>query len=272
MNRESVGRIAARSYPVEIRAERGAELVGTLLDAGDDSRTAFVRQVASVIGTGLAARAREALTQQPAQIAICALAWAAVIVLVRSLVALLGFEVRATGHVRFPEGAFLTWILPALIVLLFTLKRTRISGILGVALIVGHLVENQAPMAGRVIPELVLPFAGFVLLALTPRRIPTPGRWVWLAPTAVLAYFFATQIGLRSGVDVIVPLMVALCLLPFQPPFAIGWGLAWSVPVVVNLLTVPGAGNATAFTIVLVSCTPLAVIAIGVGRLRVRGA
>jgi hypothetical protein len=85
----------------------------------------------------------------------------------------------------------------------------------------------------------------------------------------VLAYFFATKIGLRSGVDIIAPLLVALCFLPFQPSFAIGWGLAWSVPVVVNLLTVPGAGNATAFSIVLASCTPLAVIALGVGRLRV---
>lgn len=58
--------------------------MGTLLDAGDNSWAAFVRQVASVIGAGLAARAREALNQQPAQVATCALAWAAVMVLVRS--------------------------------------------------------------------------------------------------------------------------------------------------------------------------------------------
>lgn len=192
------------------------------------------------------------------------------------LAGILGFEVRAIGQVRFPEGAFLTWILPALIVLLFTLNRTRISGILGVALIVWHLVEFQGhgPQGtgpDLVIVKLVLPFAGFALLALTPRRIPTPGRWVWLVPTAVLAYFSATGVGLYSGVDIIVPLIVALCFLPFQPSFAIGWGLAWSVPVVADLLILQSAaGNATAVTIVLVSCTPLAVIAVGVGRLRLR--
>ncbi len=272
MNRAWVGRIAARSYPADVRSERGGELVGTLLDAGDDSRTAFVRQVGSVIGAGLSARARQALTQPTAQILIWALVWAAVMVLVRGLVALLGMEVRDAGHISFAEGAFLTWILPTLVVVSFTLKQTRLSGILGLALVVWHLVANPGPIPGRVFAELVLPLAGFALLALTPRRIPTPGRWVWLVPTAMLAYFWATGVGFHSGFDITLPLIVALCFLPFQPSFAIGWGLAWSVPVVVNLLTLPSAGNATAFTIVLLSCTPLAVIAVGVGRLRVRRA
>lgn len=262
--------MAARAYPVEVRTDRGAELVGTLLDAGEDSRAAFIRQVVSVVGAGLAARSRAALAQPPAQIAICAVAWAGATDLLRSLTALLGVEIHSDWQLRFLEGAFLTWVLPILIVLLFTLKATRISGILGVTMFVWSLAESPLQPKGTVLVELVLPVAGFAAMALAPRRIPAAARWVWTTPAAVLAFLLATKIGYYSGVDIIAALVVALCFLPFQPAFAIGWTLAFSIPVIINLLTWPGAGYAGPFTIVLVSCTPLVVIAFGLGRLRVR--
>jgi hypothetical protein len=270
MNREWVGRMAARAYPAEVRAQRGGELVGTLLDAGEDSGASFVGQVGSVLRAGLAARAREALTQPLTQIATYALAWAAVMTIVRSLVGLVGLDIHATGQVRFPEGTFLTWILPALVVVLFTLKLTRVSGMLGVALIVSRHLESTPPTPVRMLAALVLPLAGFVPMVLAPRRVPSSGRWVWLVPTTVLAFFEVTGIDLYSGVYLIVPLAVALCFLPFQPSFAIGTALAWSIAVVVNLFTITGAGRATAFTIVLASCVPVAVLVASLGRIRAR--
>lgn len=269
MSREWIAGIAAGAYPADVRAERGAELVGTLLDAGDDSRSAFGRQLCSVVGAGLAARAREALTQPLAQLVISALAWAAVMEVVWVLVELLGVEARATGQIGFPEGAFLTWILPLLAVVSFTLRRTRISGILGVAFIVSHQVVYPGPMPGTEFARLVLPFVGFALLALAPRRIPLPGRWLWLVPAVLSACFEVAQIGFYSGVDVIVPLYLALCFLPFQPSFVIGTGLAWSVPEIINHVAIPGAGWTTP-GIMLISCGPLALVTASIARLHSR--
>jgi hypothetical protein len=266
MNREWIGRAAARSYPADARAERGAEMVGTLLDAGDESWTAFVRQVGSMVRAGLAARAGEALRQPPQQIAIYALAWAAVMVLVLALVGILGFE-PWSGHVGFPEGAFLSWMLPTLVVVSFTLKQTRLSGILGLAVIVSRVLEG-AGMPPTALAELVLSLAGFALLALAPRRIPSSGRWAWVIPTAVLAYFEVTHIGLRSGADILIPLFLALCFVPFKPAFAIGTALAWSMHGAITLIAAPG--RETAVSILLVACVPLAVIAASVGRLGAR--
>jgi hypothetical protein len=263
MNREQLARIAARSYPADARKERGAEVIGTLLDAGEDSPTAFALQLASVARAGLGARTRSALTQPLGQIVICALAWGAVLVLVRVLVAILSVELHGNGQV-----SPLAWILPTLVVVLFTAKQTRLSGILGVAFIAWDLTELQGPMPGRVFANMALPLAGFVLLAVAPRRIPTAGRGVWLVPTTLLAYLFANRVGLRPGIDIIAPLLLALCFLPFQPSFAIGWTIAWAVPSITGLLTSPGPWSVASY--VLVSCLPFAVIATGLGRLRTR--
>jgi hypothetical protein len=271
MNREWVGRMAARAYPAEVHAERGGELVGTLLDAGEDSGASFVCQVGSVLRAGLAARARDALTRPLTQIATCALAWVAVMTIVRSLVSLVAFDIRATGHVGFPDGTFVTWILPACVVASFTLKLTRVSGIFGVALIALRLAENATPTSFRLLVELVLPVAGFVAMAIAPRQVPSSGRWVWLVPTTVLVFLEVMGIGLYSGVFLIVPLAVALCFLPFQPSFALGTALAWTLPIAINLFTISGgAGRVTAFTIVVVSCVPFAVMVASFGRVRAR--
>jgi hypothetical protein len=278
MNREWVGRTVARAYPAEVRAERGAELVGTLLDAGGDSWAAFIRQLGSLIGAGLAARTRAALLQPPAQIATCALAWAAVMTAVLGPVAILGSEVRFGGHLHFPEGTLLTLVLllrvvlPILAVVLFTLNRIRTSGLLGLAWAVCRWLEYPPRFEHTAIAEFLLPLVGFGVMVLAPQRMPVRGRWFWLVPAAVFAYFEATGIGAQSGIGYIAPLIAALCLLPFNPSFAIGTTLAWSVLGVVYLTSSGGAGKSTELSIVLVSCVPLALIAVGIGRLRVHRA
>jgi hypothetical protein len=58
VRREAIGRTVVRLYPKNIRENAGEELVGTLLDAGDASRGAYVRQLVSLVRSGLSARAR----------------------------------------------------------------------------------------------------------------------------------------------------------------------------------------------------------------------
>jgi hypothetical protein len=82
----------------------------------------------------------------------------------------------------------------------------------------------------------------------------------------VFLYFDVSQVGFYSGLDIIVPLLVALCFLPIAPAFAIGTGLAWSVPAYVGLLAVSGPGRWTALSIVLIACVPLTVTAAWLGR------
>ncbi len=57
MNRERVGAAVLRAYPVETRAARGPEMLGTLLDLGADSNVRFVREAVDLLRLGLRSRA-----------------------------------------------------------------------------------------------------------------------------------------------------------------------------------------------------------------------
>jgi hypothetical protein len=128
MSRERLGRIAVRLYPADIRAQRGSELLGTLLDAGEHSRVAFFGQLWSVVVAGLAARARESQAQPAKQLATDALAWAAITTAFTALVALAATVLHLGGTTEFPGGLPAALGLPALALVLFTVRRTRLSG------------------------------------------------------------------------------------------------------------------------------------------------
>lgn len=267
MNRERLAQIVVRLYPETGRAERSDELVGTLLDASDDSRLAFARQLGSVVAGGIAARSRVALSGPPGPVAANAVAWAAIMFLVQVLVEMLGFEARSTGVVRFPAGPVLTWGLPIATLALFTLRLTRTSGLVGLAY-VGHRLFQHPPAPFHTRPPLlllVLPLAGFALLALAPKKLPAQDRWLWLIPAGVFALFEVTSIGNQSGFGFIAPLVVALCFLPFKASFALGTALAWSALGAWELAR-GGTGHWFVISIALLACTPIAVIAISVAR------
>jgi len=269
MNRRRLAEVVTRAYPVDLRTERGAELVGTLLDAGEESLVAFVHQLGSVLRAGLAARVRIALTLAPAQIAIYALTWGAVMVVLGSELDLVGFVIHARGQVVLPAGILVTWVLPALVVLAFIMKRSRTCGLLGIALIVLRLALEPLLMSTTwQVAQLVLPVSGFALLIVAPDRIPSSGRWAVVVPTVAFLCFDVTQIGFYSGVDVIVPVLLALCLLPFQPAFAIGTALAWSVPTLIGFIVASGGGGWP--TLALIACTPLSVMTAWIGRHQAR--
>lgn len=57
MNRERIGAAVLRAYPAEMRDARGAEMLGTLLDASAGSSLRFARETAGLLRLGLRSRA-----------------------------------------------------------------------------------------------------------------------------------------------------------------------------------------------------------------------
>jgi hypothetical protein len=272
MSRERLGRIALGLYPADVRAERGAELLGTLLDAGDDSRTAFFGQLWSVIVAGLAARLRESQAQPAKELATDSLAWAAITTAFTGLVALAAALLHFGGTTEFPGGLPAALGLPALALVLFTVWRTRLSGLFGLAWMVLKLAAllDRGRLPHAYFIQLALPLVGFGLLALLPRSPVRRSRWIWLAPAIVFAFSEFTWTGMQSGSNYIAPLIVGLCFLPFAPSFALGTALAWSVLGLVEVTVPYGSGKWTVLSIELVGAVPLAIIATSVGRLLLR--
>jgi hypothetical protein len=227
-----------------------------------------------VIFAGLAARVRESQAQPTKQLATDTLAWAAITTAFTGLVALAATLLHLGGTTEFPGGLPVALGLPALALVLFTVRRTRLSGLFGLAWIVLKLVavldRGQPPIPHGYLIELALPLAGFGLLAMLPPSPVRRSRWIWLVPAIVFAFFEFTWTGMQSGSNYIAPLIVGLCFLPFAPSFALGTVLAWSVLGVVELTLPYGLGKWTVLSIELVGAVPLAIIATGVGRLLVR--
>jgi sorbitol-specific phosphotransferase system component IIBC len=87
----------------------------------------------------------------------------------------MSFLTHRTGRIVYPAGTFVTWVLPALVVLAFTLKWSRLSGLLGIALIVSLLVLEPVLDSGWEIAQLVLPAAQTRGLA-AGARMPVAGE------------------------------------------------------------------------------------------------
>ena len=150
MRREAIGRTVVRLYPKDIRESAGEELVGTLLDAGDASRGAYVRQLASLVRSGLSARARSEPRQPLGRIAASTLCWVAVMSAMSQLVSVIGIGLRwGDTPGSSTETLLYSYIIPALIIVLFTLRRNRTTGILGLAWLAIFLHQHSMlPLGG----------------------------------------------------------------------------------------------------------------------------
>lgn len=258
MTRAWLGRIAARTYPAEVRADRGEELIGTLLDAGETSMAAFGRELVSLVAGGLAARSRQALSQPLRQITLDLVRWACIVIVARELAGNLA-SLRWGGS--FGGSLSTVWLLyagPALILAVFTAGRDRAAGIIGLIWVVADIHSHSRPPVSIWIEFWLLPVAGFILMATRPSRMAGPERALWLIPAIVWAIFQYTELGQQSGVGYLTPVLATLAFLPAAPAFALatalGWSLmaAWYLPI--------GDGDTTRLAVELLSCTPVALI------------
>jgi hypothetical protein len=260
MTRSSLGRAAVRLYPTEIREARGEELVGTLLDAGDASLTAFVAELCSLVSGALRARSNRAMAVPIPTLIFELLCWGAVVTVAREFVAVVAGQLRFDFSLGGSTQILAYDVLPALMLIAFTARRPRLAGLLGLLWVVAILYVRWSPLGWSVFPrwsieELLMPVIGSLLMIVAPSRAPSSVRWLWLVPAAVWALHELTAFGGHSGIGMVAPVAVTLLLLPLQPSVALGTALAWTLLLSWYL----PAGNAT-WTVELAGCAPAALI------------
>lgn len=265
MTRKWIGQTAVRLYPADVRAAKGEELVGTLLDAGDHSRAAFIGQLMSLIVAGLVARSRDVHSQPLDQLAFDVIRWAAVITVGRVMSGVVMAQVRWGGSIGWaPKTIWVAYLAPALILAMFISRRDRAAGVTGLAwCLVEALDSPQLPVRGW-IELLVLPLVGFGLMTIAPRRHHDAGRTLVLIPVLAWAFFKWTELGLHSGVGYLLPVLAAAVFVTIKPALALGTALAWSF-LAAWYLTIPG-GNGALMSAELLSCAPIALILAGLSR------
>ena len=269
MSRQLIGRTLVRLYPAEVREARGNELVGTLLDAGDASTLAFLLHAASLAKSGVWARARDELARPVRQLLVGALCFAAVLMAMSNVVEGVGAGLFWGGSIfsfgSDPETVIDMYVLPVLILALFTTGRNRTTGLLGLLRVAMRL--HQSPLISLPDFLILVPVqaVGFGLLAIRPRSIRPAGRYLWLIPAAMWAFYWLTLLGQHSGVGRMTPVVAALVLLPLAPSLALGIGIDWLLQGI-SYLTYPGGDGFPLWTAEFLACLPVIVLAVGVYR------
>ncbi len=229
MIRERVGRAALRAYPPESRAERGEEVLGTLLDASEHSAARFGRETGSLLLAGL--RDRAALTASVGSRRLIADAFPqAIAILILWLLrnGLLAEIESVTANGRSVAALIVLGILLVCAVVGYD----RIAGVAGFVLTVGIvlLADPHAQLWTRsvTLASTLVPIVCFAVMGLAPRvRPPDPRRLLWLVPAAALAAIvpntFSGSIAFLAVIS-----LVALVRLPTDPRLALACGLAWA--------------------------------------------
>lgn len=270
MSRAALGRAVVRLYPAAVRDSRGSELVGTLLDAGDASWPAYLVQLLSLVRSGLLARARAELTRPLTQLVASTLGWVAVMSVVLHLEGTATIVLRWGGSPGSgTETALYSYILPTVILVLFTLGRRRITGLIGLAWIAIFLHQRTTLPITGLIAHVPLQAAGFAMLAARPSAAQKTGRLLWLAPAFVFVVYQATLYDQLSGVGRAIPFLASLMLLPWAPAMVLATAMTWGLVGVASLglyLTQVGYSDLLLQAAGLMATVPLAVAGIAAAR------
>ncbi len=258
MTRKWIAQTAVRIYPAEIRAAKGDELVGTLLDAGDASLAAFLAELVSLIIAALVARSRDALSQPFGQIVSDTVRWGAVITVASSMAAVVVDYVHWGGGIGW--ATVTSWqqcLAPTLILAMFIVGQDRAAGVTGLTWCLDLVIRQpQFPLSAW-ISWMVLPILGFGLMTVRPRRQSDPARGLLLIPILAWACFRWTELGAHSGAGYLVPVLAAAIFLPTKPSLTLGTALAWSL-LAASYITIPYT-HFMVLSIAMISCTPIAV-------------
>jgi hypothetical protein len=151
------------------------------------------------------------------------------------------------------------YVLPVLILALFSTGRNRAVGALGLLRVAMRL--HQSPLIGLADFMILVPVQvlGFGLLAIRTRSIPSAGRYLWPIPAAMWAVYWLTLLGQHSGIGKLTPVVAAVVLLPIAPSMALGLGIDWLL-MGVSYLTYPGGDSFPLWTVELLACLPVVLL------------
>jgi hypothetical protein len=277
MSKRRLGRAMLRCYPKNVRDCRGEEILGTVLDAGDASSVAFVRELVSMVTGGFTARSREALSTPPATLVTHAIVWVSVIAIATfpslqgNLLLRYDFSVLPTKLALLEVG------LPLGVLALFTFGSRRAAGLLGLAWVALHVRSSSYMTTVAVVEFVMLTTPGFCLLTLRPRSTPTAMRYLWLAFAVI--WVVPQLAGFENFRDVahFFP-VVAVVFVALSPEFALGLVAYWAVVALsassgvlpAHGSGIPGSlpGGGAMETALLFGWTALVLVLVAIGRRR----
>jgi hypothetical protein len=225
---ERIGQAALRAYPPAVRQTRGAEMLGMVLDAGEQSNWAFARESGSLVLGGL--RERRAMTARAGirRLIADSCCQAVLIWLMLLMIRVLSTEFSAGPSQQLVvQGVVLAAVLVCVLI-----GFERIAAISGLA-----AFAALGPLGSHT--QLVLlatglvPIACLLVMVRAPRQRPRdPRRLLWLVPVLVLA---------ALGPHALVSLPEALALISVggllgllhDPRLAIACSLVW-IPVLLS--------------------------------------
>lgn len=227
MIRERIGRALSHAYPHEVLADRGEEMLGTLLDASEHSAAAFARECGLLWLAGMRARARITARVGAVRLVADACCQAAALWL------LWGLANVVSVYLAFPwagaRDALLLTVLGGLSVGALA-GYDRIVGICGLAVIAGSelLTDQQAATRPYVLASLLMPLLCSAVMAFSPRiRSRDARRLLWLLPAvgaaAILPYTANPGTVLLAAIS-----LIALVRLPADPRPAIACAIVWT--------------------------------------------
>ncbi len=183
MSRERIGRAALRAYPPAVRQTRGLEMLGVLLDAGEQSNRAFVRESGLLVLCGL--RERGAITARAGTSRLLAdsCCQAALIFLMLWLISALNTEAIAGPSQQLVVQA----VVLAAILACALIGYERIAALSGLAGLIAYGPLGQHTQLVGLARVLVLIACLLVMVRAPQRRSRDPRQLLWLLPVAVLA-------------------------------------------------------------------------------------
>ncbi len=229
MIRERIGRAALRAYPPAARRTGGLEMLGMVLDAGEESNRAFARETGSLVLGGL--RERRAINARVGtrRLIADACCQAGLIWWTLWIITILNTEV-ITG----PSKQLLVQeLVLATILACALIGYERIAAVGGFAVIAAFGPLDLHTQRDLLVTVLV-PIACLLVMALAPRKRPRdPRRLLWLLPVGAAA---ALQPQVHVGLPEFLALMSlgGLLRLFHDPRPAIACSLAWIILLVAS--------------------------------------
>jgi hypothetical protein len=236
MIRERIGRVALRAYPPAVRQTRGLEMLGMLLDAGEQSTSAFVQESGSLVLGGL--RERRAITARAGTRRLIAdsCCQAVLILLTLWLISAVEEAIAVTGQRLRIQELVLAAILACALV-----GYERIAAVSGLAVFAAlGPIGAHTPLV--LLARVLIPIACLLVMALAPQKRPRdPRHLLWLLPVGALAALQPhAHVGLPEALAIIS--LGGLIRLFHDPRLAIACGLAWIVLLTSNVARPGPAG------------------------------
>ncbi len=228
MIRERIGQVALRAYPPAVRQARGLEMLGMLLDAGEQSNRALVRESGSLVLGGFCERRALLARAGSRRLVADSCCQAVLIFLMLWLISALSGQVIAGASQRLLVQEV---VLAAILGCALT-GYERIAALSGLAALIAY-----GPLGQHIqlvwLANVLVPVACSLVMVRAPQRRPRdPRQLLWLAPVAVLAALPAhAQVSLPEALAVMS--LGGLLRLFHDPRLAIACSLVW-IPVLAH--------------------------------------